>query len=120
MVILLLAGFLGILFQVLAKMASLKKDFEVANQPFVTSKFFEREWVPIASSVVFILIMAITLPEILTYKPIVEQYVRILFVFGGAIGSWAFGYALGKSRKYIRNVIDIKTNIADAKTENDE
>jgi len=44
----------------------------------------------------------------------------ILFVFGGAIGSWAFGYALGKSRKYIRNVIDIKTNIADAKTENDE
>jgi hypothetical protein len=38
MVILLLAGFLGILFQVLAKMSSLKKDFEVANQPFVTNK----------------------------------------------------------------------------------
>lgn len=119
MAVLLFSGLLGILFQVLAKMASLKKDFEVANQPFVTKKFFEREWIGIASSVCFVLIMAITLPEIITYKPIVEQYVRILFVFGGAIGSWAFGYALGKSRKYIRNVIDVKTNIADAKTEND-
>lgn len=115
--VLLLAGLLGILFQVLAKMASLKKDFEVANQQFVTSKFFEREWVPIASSICFVLILAVVLPEIITYKPIVEQYVRVLFVFGGAIGSWAFGYALGKSRKYIRNVIDVKTNIADAKTD---
>lgn len=120
MAILLLSGLLGILFQVLAKMSSLKKDFEVANQAFVTKKFFQTEWVGWASSICFVLIMAITLPEIITYKPIVEQYVRILFVFGGAIGSWAFGYLLGKSRKYIRNVIDVKTNIADNKTQSDE
>ena len=42
MAILLLSGLLGILFQVLAKMSSLKKDFEVANQAFVTKKFLQR------------------------------------------------------------------------------
>lgn len=117
MAILLLCGLLGMLFHILAKMQTLKNDFKVANQEFVYSKFFKEELIGILSSVVFIVIMAIVLPEILTFKPVVESYVRILFIMGGALGSWAFGYFLGKSKKYIRNVIDVKTNIADGKTD---
>lgn len=115
--ILLLSGLLGMLFHLLAKMQTLKRDFNVANQEFVYGKFFKEEFISILSSIVFIVIMAFVLPEILTFKPEVEDYVRILFVMGGALGSWAFGYFLGKSKKYIRNVIDVKTNIADAKTD---
>lgn len=115
--ILLLCGLLGMLFHVLAKMQTLKNDFRVANEDFVIAKFFKEEFIAMLSSVVFIVIMALVLPEILTFRPDIESYVRILFVMGGALGSWAFGYFLGKSKKYIRNVIDVKTNIADAKTD---
>ena len=115
MVYYLLAGLLGLCFQVLAKMSSVKKDFTVANKNFVLKKFFEDEMIAIAMSIVVLFIMAITLKEWLGYKPLLENYVRLIFVLGGAIGSWAFGLFLGKSKKYIRNVVDEKTNIADAK-----
>lgn len=112
----LLAGFLGLLFVALAKMSSLQKDFRVANQQFVVKKFVEGEIVGWLTSLAFILIMAITLPEWLSYRPSAESYIRIIFVLGGAIGSWAFMLFLGKSKKFIRNKIDQKTDIADNKT----
>lgn len=109
------AGLLGLLFVALAKMSSLQKDFRVANQQFIFKKFVEGEIVGWLTSFAFILIMAITLPEWVTYKPQVENYIRIIFVMGGAIGSWAFMLFLGKSKKFIRNKIDQKTDIADNK-----
>lgn len=115
--ILLLCGLLGMLFHIISKMQTLKNDFKVANEDFVISKFFKEEFIAMLSSVVFIVIMALVLPEILTFRPDIESYVRVLFVMGGALGSWTLGYFLGKSKKYIRNVIDVKTNIADAKTD---
>lgn len=120
MYIYLLAGLLGILFQVLAKMSALKKDFEVANQVFVPAKFFEKDWIGISSSVVSVLILAIVLPDILKVRPDLINLVRILFVMTGAIGSWAFSLILGGTKKYIRKVVDEKTNIADGKIDSNE
>ena len=117
MIINLIAGFLGLLFVALSKMSSLQKDFRVANQAFVFRKFVAGEWVGWLSSFAFILIMAITLPEWISYKPQIENYIRLIFVMGGAIGSWAFMLFLGKSKKFIRNKIDQKTDIADNKTD---
>lgn len=114
MILNLFAGFLGWLFVALAKMSSLQKDFRVANQEFVFKKFIAGEWVGWVMSFVFILIMAITLPEWITIKPETENYIRILFVMGGAIGSWAFMLFLGKSKKFIRSKIDEKTNELDS------
>lgn len=116
MIINLLAGLLGWLFMALARLSSLQKDFRVANQPFIYRKFVAGEWVGWVMSFIFILIMAITLPEWITIKPETENYIRILFVLGGAIGSWAFMLFLGKSKKFIRSKIDEKTNIADGVT----
>ena len=113
MAINLLCGLLGILFVVLSKMSALKKDFEVANQTFVTSKFFEKELVAILTSVVTVIIFAFVLPEVLNFKPILSNWVRGLFVVSGAVGSWAFSLFLGGTKKYIRKVVDLKTNIAD-------
>jgi hypothetical protein len=112
----LLCGLLGLAFVTLAKMSSVKKDFKVANQPFVLKRFFEEESIGIAMSVVFLIIMALTLSEWLDIKPIFSNYVKLLFTMGGAIGSWAFMLFLGKSKRYIRGVIDEKTNIADGIT----
>ena len=68
-------------------------------------------------SIIFILIMAFTLGEWVNIKPIFKDYIKVIFVMGGAIGSWAFMLVLGKSKTYIRGVIDVKTNIADKKIE---
>lgn len=115
MILNLFAGLLGLIFVALAKMSSLQKDFRVANQQFIFKKFVQGEVVGWVMSFVFILIMALTLPEWVAVKPDTENFIRIIFVFGGAIGSWAFMLFLGKSKKFIRNKIDQKTDIADNK-----
>lgn len=111
----LLAGLLGLIFVALAKMSSLQKDFRVANQPFVFKKFVAGEIVGWLMSFVFILIMAITQSNWLYVKPEIEIYITVIYVLGGAIGSWAFMLFLGKSKKFIRSKIDQKTDIADGK-----
>ena len=113
MIINLIAGLLGLIFVTLAKMSSTKKDFEAAGHQFKEDKFFRDEWIGIAMSVVFILIMAVTIKEWADFSPKVSNYVTCLFAMGGAIGSWAFQLFLGKSKKYIRTVVDLKTNIVD-------
>jgi hypothetical protein len=113
MIINLLAGFLGLVFVTLAKMSAVKKDFEAAGHPFVIKRFFNDEFIGITMGAVFILIMAITITEWVAISPKLSEFVTCLFAMGGAIGSWAFQLFLGKSKKYIRTVIDIKTNIVD-------
>lgn len=108
-----LAAILGLIFVTLAKMSSTKKDFESAGQPFLISKFLRDETIAIAMSVAFILLMAVTINEWVNVSKKVADYVTCIFGMGGAIGSWAFLLFLGRSKKYIRTVIDIKTNMVD-------
>lgn len=115
-----IAALLGLIFVTLHKMQSLKKDFAVANQEFVIKKFFKDELIGILMSLTVIILMAITVKEWVQVKPIVEDYVTIIFALGGAIGSWAFLLFLGGSKKYIRRIVDEKTNIADGVTQKTE
>ena len=119
MLINLVAGLLGLIFMTLHKMQSVKKDFAVANQPFVVKKFFKDELIGILMSLTVIVLMAITVKEWVKVKPIVADYVTVIFALGGAIGSWAFLLFLGGSKKYIRKIVDEKTNIADGITKQD-
>lgn len=113
MIINLFAGLLGLIFMTLAKMQGVKKDFETANETFVLKKFFGGEMIAIAMSLTVIVLMSITVKEWMNISPKAADYVTIIFALGGAIGSWAFLLFLGKSKKYIRNIVDEKTNIAD-------
>lgn len=115
----LLAGLLGLLFVTLSKASSMKKDFEVANETFVFKKFLTNEAYAICMSIIVILLMAITINEWVDIKPQIANYVTIIFAMGGAIGSWAFLLLLGKSKKYIRKMVDEKTNELDAMKAND-
>lgn len=111
---------LGLIFVTLAKAQGLKKDFEVANQPFVWRKFWANEIIGILMSITVIVLMAVTLKEWIVIKPQFEDFVTIIFALGGAIGSYAFLLFLGGSKKYIRKIVDEKTNIADGITPNDK
>lgn len=113
MLINVIVALLGLLFITLHKMQGVRKDFKVANETFEVKKFFNDEWIGIAMSVVFIAIMALTVKEWLYIKPGTENYVTIIFCMGGAIGSYAFLLFLGGSKKYIRKVVDEKTNELD-------
>lgn len=108
-----LAAILGLIFVTLAKMSSTKKDFQAAGHEFHASKFFRDELIAIGMSIAFILLMAVTVDEWMNISPKAADYVTCIFGLGGAIGSWAFLLFLGKSKKYIRTVIDIKTNALD-------
>ena len=108
-----LAGLLGLVFVTLTKMSATKKDFDAAGHPFKLDKFFRDELIGILTGVVFIIAMAVTVSEWQNFSPTIQKYVLCIFVMGGAIGAWAFQLFLGKSKKYIRTVIDIKTNIVD-------
>lgn len=107
------AALMGLLFVTLNKMQSVKKDFKVANQEFVLKKFFQDEFIGILMSLIVIILMAITVKEWIGIRKGTEDYVTIIFATGGAIGSYAFLVFLGGSKKYIRQIVDKKTNIAD-------
>ena len=120
MLINLFAALLGLLFVTLNKMQSCKKDFKVANQEFVASKFFKDELIGILMSLTFIVLMAITVKEWIHVDARVENYVTVIFALGGAIGSYAFLVFLGGSKRYIRQIVDKKTDIADGKIKPDQ
>lgn len=114
----LLAGLCGIIVMILIIMRMLKSDFDAANKEFNYKKFFTRELPNIFISVMAVILTAILLPDILNYRPGLALYVRTLFTASGMLGSFFLTYVFGKSKKYIRNIVDIKTNIADGKNEN--
>jgi hypothetical protein len=107
------AGLLGLIFFYLGKANSLQKDFAVANQPFILKKFFEKEAISIAMSVVALIIVIIVFPEFTGQYPGLSRWTISSHVFGGACGTWLLSLVFGKTKTFIRGVVDTKTNIAD-------
>lgn len=111
-----LIGLLAFAFVTLIRMQSLKNDAEVANLVFNPKRYFEKEWIGMAASVISVLLWAYLYPEVVVKYPAIEGWIRGSFFVMGAMGSWALQMALGKTKQWIRNVVDVKTNIADSKT----
>jgi hypothetical protein len=110
-----IAGLLGVAFKTLQKISSLQKTYEKSNEVFVWRKYWAGEWVALSSSILVVAIASITIDEIVTFRPQVLTYVRLFFVAIGWMGTDILLAVLGKSKGYIMNIIDRKTNIADAK-----
>lgn len=106
-------GFLSFLFVTLVRMNSLKKDAEAANLSFNYKRYFDREVFGLAASVVSIILWAYLYPEVVLKYPAIEGWIRASFFAMGAMGSWVLQMLLGKTKVWIRNVVDVKTNIAD-------
>lgn len=109
----LLAGLLGITFFFLGQANETRKDFKAAGNLFVPSKFLRGEFISILSHIVAVLILAITVNEWSVYSPTVQKYITCIFALGGIIGPWLISLISSASKKYIRRVVDIKTNVTE-------
>lgn len=107
-------GLGGLLFVTFGLAKQYQTDAEKANITFSFKKYLEREWLGIAMSFVSILLWLMLFGEAATKYPAIQGYLRFTFVGMGGIGSWALQLAFGKTKNWIRNIVDEKTNIADA------
>lgn len=109
----LLAGLLGVIFFFLGQANETKKDFKAAGTPFVFKNFLRDESISIIIHIVAILILAITVDEWSGASTVAQKYITCIFALGGIIGPWLISLIASKSKKYVRTVADIKSNIVD-------
>lgn len=109
----LIAGLLGVLFMSVALAKTYQKNAVKANIEFSFRKFLAVEWLNLLGSLVGVLIWSFMYGEVSQKYPQIEGLVKTSFVVMGAIGSWALDYFFGRTKVWIRNIVDHKTNIAD-------
>ena len=109
-----LCGLGGFLFQSLVKLSGLQKDANSANIPFNWKKdYLYKDYFSILLSALSPLIWLLIYDEFVAKYHVLETVIKTSFVVFGAIGSWIIQYALGGSKKFLRTLIDAKTNQVD-------
>lgn len=109
----LLAGLLGVIFCFLGLAKESKKDFKAAGHPFVFKNFLRDEQISIYMHVIVILIAAITVNEWGPKSGKFKDFITCIFALVGIIGPWLVSLISSGSKKYVRAVVDLKTNIVD-------
>jgi len=111
-----IAGLLGILFHVFViKLPAIKKRAEAANTTLSLSEYLKSDWLALSGSLLTVIICVFILDEITKFRPSILEWIKFFFIFLGYTGSSILQSALGRADKEIRNIIDVKTNIADGK-----
>lgn len=105
----------GMALQTVLKMKSLQDKAKAANLTFKPVHYFREDWLSITASVLTIILFLLFLDNILKWKPVIVDYIKIGFAFVGYTGSDIASRLFGVVNRKINNVIDVKTNIADAK-----
>lgn len=95
------------------KMPSLKEKTHAVNKAFYFSDWWDCDWNIIIGGQVLGIAIVIGLPEILSWKPFIWDYIRWFFFFIGAFNSVIFMALFSKYSKQITALSDIKSNIAD-------
>lgn len=103
----------GMALQTVLKMKSLQDKANAANVQFKVREYFQNDWLSITASILTIVLFLLFLDNILNWKPVIVDYVKIGFAFVGYTGSDIASRLFGVVNKKINNVIDAKTNIAD-------
>lgn len=113
---LILCGLAGVLFHCLLKLNSLLTDARKANMDFNWfNDYVKKDFISIMLSLLSVGIWHLIFAEIADKYNSVEDFARVSFVTMGAIGSYLIQFGLSRAKRTIRDVIDKKTNIADAK-----
>ena len=111
-----IAGTLGILFHVFVmKLPAIKKRAEAANTTLSLKDYLKTDWLSLASSFLTLIICVYIIDEITKFRPSILEWIKFFFLFIGYTGSSILQSALGRADKEIRNIVDVKTNIADNK-----
>jgi len=108
----------GIMFHTLSKYSSLREDARKANTSLSFGQFLKDDWVGVAMSAIPPFLWGLTYGEAaIKYKEL-ATYTGISFIVVGALGSWGFQMWLSQTKKKLRDVIDVKSNVADNKEPN--
>jgi len=106
-------GLVGIIFHTMLKIRSLRKRSIKANLSFSFKDYFIEDWFSILISVAAVFIFVLILPELIAYRPGLQNWTVLLFISVGWMGSSILQAFFSKTEKRLLEVIDIKTNIAD-------
>lgn len=110
-----LCGMCGVIVHTLMKFQSLAKDAEKANIKLSFKQFVVNDWAGMLLAIVPVFVWLMTFAEAANKYPALRDYIRISFFLVGMVGSYALQQISSKSKEWIREVIDRKTNIADKK-----
>lgn len=105
----------GMALQTVLKMKSLQDKAKAANLTFKPITYFREDWLSITASILTIILFLLFLDNILKWHPAVVNYIKIGFAFVGYTGSDIASRLFSVVNRKINDVIDVKTNIADAK-----
>src|ERR1044072_8533346 len=98
----------GMFLQTALKMKSLQDKARAANIESKVRQYFANDWLSITASVLTIVMFLMFLDNILKWKPVIVDYVKIGFAFVGYTGSDIASRLFGVVNKKINNVIDEK------------
>lgn len=99
----------------LFKIPDLQKLYKRANEDFSWKKYWQGDWALIVGTQVLGAMVIIGLDQLVNWKPWILDWVKWWFAGVGALGAELVVSRLSNVKKYIMNVIDRKTNIADDK-----
>jgi len=94
----------------------LKEKCRTANKPFTWKGWWECDNSLVIGNLIFGIIAVVCLEEIVKWKPIVADFMKVFYVVLGAFGTTIVQEKWGSFKKGISNLLDVKANIADAVT----
>jgi len=99
----------------LIKIPEYRELFRKANEDFNWNRYWKSDWNVIIGTLIVGAVLIVGADQILKLKPAVLDYIKWVFAGAGAIGSAIIVSQWSKCKKYIIDIIDKKTNIADNK-----
>jgi len=97
----------------LFKIPELRKMYATANEDFVWKKYWKSDWNTIVGTQLIGIVLIIGLDQLTHWKPVIIDYTKWFFAGFGAWGSSIVVAKGSAAKKYIMNIIDAKTNVAD-------
>lgn len=115
-VVLIILGTLGVVFHSCLKYTNLKQQAKVANiNDFGIETYIDKDMAAIIASFISVWAWFYVFAEITTKYPSLVGFTRTSFFVMGAMGSYIIQLCLGSASKWIKSIVDKKTDIADNK-----
>ena len=114
-IICIVCAVLGFAFVTFSRMQSMRSDFESNKQPFVTRKYFEKEGFGMIASLISIALWYFWFAEVGAKYPGLLGYKIASFIAFGAMGSWILPRFFGKTKGFIRKVMEVNSETEDQK-----
>lgn len=97
----------------LVTIPELRSLWAKSNERFSWKRYWQSDWNVVVGTILIGVLLIIGIDQLVNWKKGVLDYVKWFFAGGGAFLTPIIASKYGSAKKYILNVIDKKTNIAD-------